>query len=79
MTPNSDTNAYSVRTEGCILPVSICEIELGESSSLRASSRRLSPRRSRIARSRGPSTDGACEVFVADGLRVIRTRFDGSS
>ena len=33
VTPNSATNAYSVRTEGCILPVSICEIELGESSS----------------------------------------------
>ena len=74
VTPNSDTNAYNVRTEGCILPVSICEIELGERSSLRASSRRLSPRRRRIARSRGPSADDASEPLSDEGLPfIIRT------
>ena len=59
VTPNSTTKAYNVRTEGRILPVSICEIELGERSSLRASSRRLIPRSRRISRSRGPSPDDA--------------------
>ena len=65
VTPNSDTSAYSVRTDGCSLPVSICEIVLGESSSLRASSRRPRPRLRRIARSRGPSTDDSfrtCDI-----------------
>src|SRR5438045_3942625 len=59
VTPNSDASAYSVLTEGRILPVSIWEIRLGESSSRRASSRRPMPLRSRTARIRVPSSDGA--------------------
>ncbi len=40
------------------MPVSICETALGERSTLRASSRRLSPRPRRIARSRGTELRG---------------------
>ena len=39
----ADIHAYNVRTEGCILPVSIREIALAERSSLRASSRSPMP------------------------------------
>ena len=45
--PSSLTIEYSVLTDGRDLPVSICEIALGETPSRRASSRRLSPRCSR--------------------------------
>ncbi|MBW8879249.1 MAG: amino acid adenylation domain-containing protein, partial [Acidobacteria bacterium] len=65
VTPNSAARAYSVRTDGRIFPVSICEIELGDRSSRRASSRNPTPRRRRIARSRGPSSDAASGMLAA--------------
>ncbi len=77
-----------MRTEGCIFPVSICEIELGERSSRRASSRRLRPRLRRIARRRGPSPDDSPRALAPGersrpiGERLVRIdvdRFHGFS
>ena len=52
----ADTIAYSVRTDGWILPVSICETRLGETSRRRASSRRLMPLAKRRSRSCAPTS-----------------------
>src|SRR5439155_416858 len=71
VTPNSDASAYSVLTEGRILPVSIWEIRLGESSSRRASSRRPMPLRSRTARIRVPSSDGASRTVAGTWFSSI--------
>jgi hypothetical protein len=49
---SSETIAYSVPTDGRERPVSICDSALGEISRRRASSRRLTPWRSRSERSR---------------------------
>src|SRR3954447_22569670 len=73
VTPNSDARAYSVRTDGRIFPVSICEIELGERSSRRASSRRPTPRPTRMARRRGPRSDGASAFWLLAGLGFIES------
>ena len=70
-TLSSVTIAYSVRTDGCVLPVSIWETRLGETSSRRASSRRLRPRRSRSTRRRVPrvsSPERTCSAVLGRPL-----------
>ena len=52
---SSETIAYSVPTDGRERPVSICDSALGEISRRRASSRRLTPWRSRSERRRRPT------------------------
>src|SRR4051794_13084781 len=71
VTPNSEASAYRVRTDGPILPVSICEIELGARSRRRASSRTPIPLRMRRARSRRPSSLGDSAPLVADWCASI--------
>src|SRR6478672_5489755 len=77
VTCSSDAKAYSVRTEGWFFPVSIFEIELGETSSRRASSRSPTPRRKRMARSLGPRAGAASDRFL--GVRSARVDEPGAS
>ena len=53
-TSSSVAIAYSVPTDGCERPVSICEIRLGETPTRRASSRSVRWRIVRLARKREP-------------------------
>jgi hypothetical protein len=68
--------AYSVLTEGCALPVSICEIMLADTPTSRARARRLRSRASRSARMRSPS--GGTSEAGMELLQVCATELNGT-
>ena len=59
-------------TDGWTLPVSICEIRLADTPTLRASSRRLMPYASLVDRSRLPRTSAGLPsgVFLLDSCTI---------
>jgi hypothetical protein len=74
-TPSSVDSEYRVLTDGCTLPVSICEIRLGDTSIRLASSRNPTFRRSRSARRRSPMFG---PVSVLTRLRMSASAFTTS-